>query len=431
MKFDPPKNINYAAQVVRVPRLVELEGLDNLVGVPILGHQALTQKGKAEGDLVIAFTAETALSEQFARENNLFREPERNKDQNEKGYLEKNLRIRAIKLRGHRSDALLMPLSSVEFTGIDWLKLEEGDVFDTLNGHEICKKYEVAQRQGQSRAKTKVEKAFKRVDKKLFPEHLETSQYWREKHLLRPAREVVITQKLHGTSIRVGRVPCLRQKGRLERFINRWLPTAEHTYDAVYGSRKVIKDVNNPNQQHFYETDGEDLWTQYGKTIADLVPEGFLVYAELIGWTPTGEAIQKGYTYHLPQGQAELYVYRVATINAQGTLADLSWDGVKEFCRDRGLKWTPELMRTRILGLDEVVEMFMDKRFVDEHGRDEWDDVYIEDPVPLSDKKSVDEGICLRQEGMTPLILKAKSGLFLQYESKNNDAGEADIESAA
>ena len=75
------------------------------------------------------------------------------------------------------------------------------------------------------------------------------------------------------------------------------------------------------------------------------IPEGYIVYGELVGWTPDGTALQKNYTYHLPVGQAELYVYRVAHINSQGVLSDLSWDGVKAFCQARGLKWTPELAR--------------------------------------------------------------------------------------
>lgn len=222
-----PISKNYCAQVIRVPRVVTLPGLDNLVGIPVLGHQALTSLGKSEGDLALALTAETQLSDEYAAFNNLYRSAELNREKTEKGYLEANRRIRAIKLRGHRSDALLMPLSSVEFAiGSDWLKLEEGDVFDTLNGHEICKKYEIPIKKNPRSATSKIVKAFKRVDKKLFPAHLETDQYHRCMHLLKPDQDVVITQKLHGTSLRVGRVPVLRQLPRFERALI-WLRLAE------------------------------------------------------------------------------------------------------------------------------------------------------------------------------------------------------------
>lgn len=423
MTFDAPKNNNYAAQVVKVPATVDLKGLDNLVGVPILGHQSLTQRDGVEvGVLKVAFTAETQLSEAYASQNNLFRESELNKDNTESGYLEKNRRIRAIKLKGHRSDALLMPLESLAFTGIDPSTLREGDTFDTINGHLICQKYELPIKGNPNTPANKVAAAFKRVDSKMLPEHISTDNYWRNKHLLVDSREAVVTQKLHGTSIRVGRVPCRRKKGRVEKFLNRWFPTADFEHDWVPGSRKVIKDINNPNQNHYY---GTDIWTEYGAKIADLLPEGYIVYGELIGWTSDGAPIQKGYTYDLPKGEAELYVYRVATINAQGTLADLSWDGVREFCTARGLKWAPELMRTDTDNLIHDVDALMDQRYADH------EETYIEAPVRLSDKKTVDEGVCIRQEGIVPTILKAKAPAFLLHETKLLDAEEIDLESAA
>ncbi len=454
MKLTAPKNNNYAAVVVRVNTIVELEGLDNLVGVPVLGHQALTQRdGTKVGDLKVVFTAETQLSEDYCAINNLYRDETLNKDPTEKGYLEKNRRVRALKLRGHVSNALLMPLDSLAFAfpdGRGWdvpPTFKEGDTFDTIEGHEICRKYEIPVRRSGSHGKAKIEKAFKRVDRKLFPEHLETDAYWRSKKHLKPGRQVIITQKLHGTSLRVGNVPCAREKGVFERLFNKLFKTPDYNYDVVFGSRKVIKDVNNPNQQHFYDN---DIWTEYGKTIASVIPEGYIAYGELIGWAKgsDGEAIpiQRNYTYNLPKGQAELYVYRVAIVNSQGTLADLSWDGVKEFCAERGLKWVPELLRLEVLqrhpddndwdddapydDIDDFLDRVMDSRFA-EGMANAWDDFgWAEDPVPLSDPKTVDEGVCFRQDGVVPLILKAKSAVFLEHETKLLDKGVVDIESA-
>lgn len=429
MKLDAPKNANYAAVVVSVPAIVELAGLDNLVGVPVLGHQALTTKGIQPGDLRVALTAETQLSEEYACQNNLYRDTTLNADPSETGYLERNRRVRAIKLRGHVSNALLMPLSSLAYAGINPADLCEGDTFDTINGHEVCRKYEVPVKQN-PRAKSKVERAWKRVEEKLFPEHLETDQYWRNKHLLQPGREVVVTQKLHGTSWRGGRVPVQRALRWWERCLRRVGVTIPlYEYDVVFGSRKVIKDPNNPRQNHYYK---DDIWTEYGKKIADLIPEGFIIYGELVGWASSGPdavPLQKNYTYHLPTGEAELFVYRVSHVNTQGHLSDLSWDGVKEFCRARGLKWTPEVARIAYghyheTSLDEVIDSLLDIRFADGGG---WNETLL----PLSDKKTVDEGVCLRQEGLVPLVLKAKSPKFLEHETKLLDKGEVDMESAA
>lgn len=441
MKLDAPKNKNYAAQVVRVPATLELKGLDNLVGVPVLGCQALTQRTTKEGDLRIAFTVETQLSVDYAHYNNLFRDAERNEDPNETGYLENHRRIKAMKLRGHKSSALLMPLESVAWTGINPSELQEGDTFDTLNGHEICRKYELPVKHTHGAKASKVQRAFKRVDAKVFPEHLDTDNFFRSAHLLEAGREVIVTQKLHGTSIRVGNVPVLRQKKWLERFINRWVKTPDYEFDVVYGSRKVIKDVNNPNQNHYYQS---DIWTDYGKKIAALIPEGFIVYGELIGWTSDGAPLQKGYTYDVPRGEAHLYVYRVAHINSQGHLSDLSWDGVKQFCQVRGLKWTPEMDRVSFGGADpeypsieeltQYITQAMDMRYADHYDKTVAGTAVaalIDRPISLSDKKSVDEGVCLRQDGLVPTILKAKSPKFFEYETKLLDSGEVDTESAA
>lgn len=424
MKLEHPKNVNYAATIVSVNTIVDLPGLDNLVGVPVLGCTALTTRGVKHGGLRVAFTAETQLSEEYAAWNNLNRDAELNKDPNERGYLDKNRRIRAIKMRGHVSSALLMPLSSLSFTGIDTKTLTVGDTFDTLNGYAICNKYEIPVKRGSTPARTKVEKAFKRVTTKVFPEHLDTDQYGRSKHLLNRENDCIVTQKLHGTSWRGGHVPVLREL-RWRDKIAKWFGVAvpEYDHDVVFGSRKVIKDPNNPRQDHYYEN---DIWTEYGKNIAELIPEGFLVYGELVGWTGDGTPLQKNYTYSLPQGEAELFVYRVASINRNGVMADLSWDGVKEFCSARGLKWVPELTRVTVGGLEDMVSGLLDIKLTDvDHS------LFTDAPLSLSHDKTVDEGVCIRQEGLTPLILKAKSPIFLEHETKLLDRGEADMESIA
>lgn len=430
MKFDAPLNANYAAVVVRVHTITDLSGLDNLVGVPALGHQALTQKGILPGELRVAFTAETQLSEEFCYWNNLFRHAEANRNPEESGYLEDNRRVRALKLRGHVSNALLMPLSSLSYTGIMPHQLNEGDTFDTINGHEVCRKYELP-RKPQSEPRARVEKVT-RVEEKLFPQHLETDQYGRNKHLLDPNREVVFTQKLHGTSWRGGNIPVRRKKKLPERLLNRFFKTPDYEYAVVFGSRKVIKDPSNPNQNHYYD---DDIWTEYGKKVADLIPEGYVVYGELVGWTSDGKPLQKNYTYDQPVNECKLYVYRVSFINGQGLQADLSWDGVKEFCRVRGLSWVPELFRWSgdafdvwdIEDLDLQVNELMDARYIDIHQYTRA----VDEPLSLSDKKSVDEGVCLRQEGMVPKILKAKSPKFLEHETRLLDKDELDMESAA
>ena len=196
-----------------------------------------------------------------------------------------------------------------------------------------------------------------------------------------------------------------------------------HSYESVAGSRRVIKGKSDNN--HFYSS---DIWSEYAKRVEGIIPDGYVVYGELVGWVDETTPTQKNYTYDLPPGQMEFYVYRVATVNHHGVIGDLSWAGVKDFCASAGLKHVPEFHHgiehypfadndDAVIGV--VQDGYLDKNFAKER---------FEGAVPLSDPKSVDEGVCVRIEGQVPRIFKAKSPKFLEHETKQLDTGEASID---
>lgn len=421
MKLEKPENENYAAVVVQIDNLVPLvadsgfkKDCDNVLGAPLLGYQAIVSKETKQGDIGILFVAETQLSEDYIKNNNLSRKPELNKDGSKVGYIEQNRRIRAIKFRGHTSNALFMPLSSLKYTKAKVDKLEVGDTFDKINDQEVCKKY-VVPRKLNTRLEKNKDKEFKRVDQKFLPEHYDSDQYFRNKDAIPQDREVIITQKIHGTSIRIGNTIVKRKLSLYEKAAKRLgLKIQETEFDYVYGSRKAIKDINNPRSQHFYET---DIWTEKGKEFNDLVPENFILYGELIGWAGENTPIQKNYTYKIAPGQSELYVYRVAIVTNQGQLVDLSWDQLKEFCSDRGIKYVPELWRGKHSELDP--EEWTDKKYFEEG---------FSQAIELDDSSPCDEGVCVRVDGLAPYILKIKSPIFYEHETKAIDQGVVDIE---
>lgn len=416
MKLHPPENDNYAATVVALKDIVPLEGCDNVVGTPIFGFQAIVGKDSKPGDLGIVFPAESQLSEEYARKNNLYRHQELNKDQSAKGYLEDNRRVKAMKFRGHRSDCLFMPLTSLSYvSGLDINDLEPGMTFDRLGDHEICQKYVVRRNRRESQLEKNKDKEFKRVDKKFLPEHYDSDHYYKNSDVIPPSKTIYVTQKLHGTSIRIGNTIVARRLNLADRLGQLLKARIQKTeYDYVFGSRRSIKDVNNPYQNHFY---GADLWSEEGKKLVGSIPEGYILYGELIGWDPSGNALQKNYTYQVPEKTCDLYIYRVAHVNPQGIVCDLSWDQVQEFCRDRGLRTVPELWRGQ--HKDFVAEDYMDKRF--------REDGYI-NAVPLAKESPVDEGVCIRVDGIAPYILKAKGPEFYAHETKMLDEEALDIE---
>ena len=377
---------NYAAEVVEVRGLHTLPGLDNLVGIHINGYQALVSKDTSVGDKLLVFPAECQISEDFARAHNLMRD--------QGGYLEANRRVRAIKLRGHVSNALALAMSDLPAVGT---------VFDTIDGVQIVRKYEIPVKVG--RTPTAQPRKERRVDERMFPQHVDTENYWRNAHKIPDGGYVTVTQKLHGTSWRATNAAVKRKLSWLER-LARWvgIKVTETEYVPLFGSRKVIKDPTNPDQNHYYDT---DLWTEYGMTVADRLPKDVVVYGELVGWAGDGP-IQQNYTYDVPKGQVAMYVYRVTTTTTDGHHYDLPWHAVETFCEERGFKTVPVLWAG--LHKDFVVDEFVDKVFWPQYAN----------AVPLSKDSPVDEGVVVRYNNE---FYKAKGPIFFGHETALLDKG--------
>lgn len=400
---------NYAAKVVEVKHLVVLDGLDNLLGLPVDGFTALVPKSTSIGDILVVFPAESQIQDWFLNCNNLYRHAELNADPTAlPGYIEDNRRVRAIKLRGNVSSALAMPGAVVGAGPAD-----VGTLFDTVDGVLLLKKYELPTKPNSGKGNQAPKEREVEV---VFPVHYDTANYWRNVENLDPNDFVTVTQKLHGTSVRFGRVPATRKLTWKDRLAKRFgVKVVQHTYEFVVGSRKVTKTIGdkpNADANHWYASG--DIWTKSVEHLADSIPEGVIVFGELIGWTADGAPIQKGYTYHVPRGEVRLYIYRVATVNSAGQQFDLSWEGVKHFCWERGLVTVPELW-SGFHG-DFNVDDYIDVRYADYPV--EWSAA-----LPLSDKGTVDEGVVVRREGVVPYALKAKSPIFLGFETKMLDEG--------
>lgn len=422
MKLLEPENSDYAAYVVKLPAPKTLEGLDNLVGLQVLGDQALVAKDTDYGDLALVFTKGTQLSQEFAYENNLHRHSDRNKNQDETGYLEDNRHIRSMQLRGHRSSALVMRLSALSYIKkLDLSQFNEGDKFDRIGDHEICQKF-ISKKTRAQQTMEKNKKVFSRVDEKFMPEHYKTDSFFKNAHIIPENADVTVTQKLHGTSIRVGHTIVARKLKLADKLAKRMgVKVHDKEYDMIYASRRAIKDKNNPGAQHFYES---DVWALNGSKLDGLLPQGYLVYGELVGWTPEGGNLQARYTYNVPHGLADLYVYRIAVMNPEGVVVDLTYDQIVEFCRDRGIKVVPLLWRGKYKDFDwkEWVDRFEEKTLHKYHEEGHAN------AIPLSKDSMCDEGVVIRAEGLAPYTLKCKSETFDEFDNKNMAEGVLDME---
>lgn len=396
-------NPNYVAQVVEVTELVKLEGLDNLRAFSTGGFQALVSKDTPIGTRVAVFPAGSRLSDAFASKRNLFRNSEKNADPTCVGYLEDQARVKAIRLRGHRSDALALTVPAGTPIGM----------FDTIDGDLVVWKYEPPVARS---VKTPKADVWKRVESKFLPEHYDTLNYFRYGDQIPQDVWVTVSQKLHGTSVRLGHVPVRRKPTWFERTLQRFGVHVTGTeYDYVAGSRKVIKDPLNQNQNHYYSY---DMWTEALLEVKDLIPKNIVLYGELTGWTKDGSPIQKDYTYTAAPNSADLYIYRVSVVTEDAQQYDLPWKQMVAFCEARGLKTVPLLWEG--LHFDFEPERWLDTRYWPEYPQ----------AVRLSKEGTVDEGVVIRADlEHGPVALKAKSPVFLRHESTLLDEGTPDMES--
>lgn len=203
--MNKPKNENYAAVVVQIKTLVPLTGCDFVQAAIIMGNQIIVSKEVKIGDIGLFFPVETALSNEYLKANNLYRKPELNNDPTQKGYFEENRRIRCVKFRGHKSEGLFMPLSSVLFITYKDGKVDPiltlGETFDELNGVPICEKYVVKTNRIPGQPGSKKDRTTKYESKLVenqFRFHEDTAQLYRNIHRINPEDLISITYKLHG-----------------------------------------------------------------------------------------------------------------------------------------------------------------------------------------------------------------------------------------
>lgn len=411
MKYEIRGNPNYAAKVIRIRQLQTLEGLDNLRGVPVDGYLALVSKNTPPDSLMVMFPAEAQLSEEFAAEHNLHRDTTLNADPSvTTGYLEKHRRVKAIKLRGYVSSALLLPAWEDDMT--------EGLEFDTINGETISVKYEPPAKGNPNTPKTpKQDKLFGKVAYAL-PEHPDTAQFLREQHTIPGNTHIIVSQKCHGTSTAFGYVELEREQTWWQKLLHR---PAQTYWAWAVRSRRVIKTVSGIDKEssdHWYET---DLWSTVAEPYKALIPNGWVIYGEIYGYVPKSSTpIQKGYTYDAKPGEAKFVAYRVVNHGI-----DLGDAAAREWCAERGIAFVPKLWEGR---KDQFVpEVWTDQRFAETYEAQKAGgvlDYYLEPPIALAKESPVDEGVVVLCEGLVPKRYKVKGPEFYAFESKVLDTAE-------
>ena len=383
----------YNAYVTRIKNLRKHSNADRLQCGECFGNTVIVDLKTRPGELGVYFPVDGQVGVEYATKNDLLRRKDENGNQTG-GYLDPEKRnIKALKLRGEKSDGLFMPLSSLEeFTDIS--KLQEGDTISVLNGVTICEKY--IPRGKRSAPVGNGNRTRKRHDSiaPLFMEHADTEQLAYNLSAFRPGDLIEITLKMHGTSQRTGYLPTLTGYKRtlLDKLLRRdGQPVYEWGY--VSGTRRVVLENFDGG---FY---GNNTFReQHSKVFEGKLHKGETVYYEVVGFTTDGTPImasadnkkvdklvgdkefskkygkQTVFSYGCDPNpipdipQSDLYVYRMTMTNEDGDVVEYPPDFMRYRCEQMGVKHVPLLWRGIINDLEmdtgemikEFAEMFYD-----------------------------------------------------------------------
>ena len=333
-----------------------------------------------EGQIGVYFETDLQLSMEFCEKNGLLAVYENGVNVSG-GYMDPAKRnVRAIKLRGEKSDGLFLPLTCLASTGVNIEDFKVGDQITTVNGHEICRKFipaRPAQRTAAGGAGKRVKRRAKRSIAPQFFEHKDTEQLQYNLDLFKPGDYIEITRKLHGTS---GRTAYVKTFQGMKRTFWDWLfrREGEATYDwgIVSGTRRTIMDTFEGG---FYGSN--EFRKQYHDFFDGKLLKGETVYYEIVGFTHDGGSImgqcsnkklndkefikQYGETTTFSYGcapsplyevithtdgsveqrvlkpQSRMFVYRMTMTNEDGEVVEYTPDQVRHRCMYMGAEFVP------------------------------------------------------------------------------------------
>jgi hypothetical protein len=364
----------YTAYVTKLKNIRNHPNADRLNLAECFGNTVVVSKDYDAETLYLYFPTDGQLSEEYATINNLVRKKD-DAGNNIGGYLDPDKRnIRAIKLRGEKSDGLVMPLESVAYTGANISEFQEGIVIHMLNGHEICCKYVPRCNPGRYSGNGNRTRKKRVPVAPLFAEHADTEQLAYNLSAFRPGDQIEITLKMHGTSQRTGYLPTLkRYKKNLLDYILRREGTPIYDWGYVTGTRRTVLE----NYEGGYYGDNE-FREQHSKVFEGKLHKGETVYYEVCAFTTNGTPImssgkvpkeaqsQYGETMVFSYGceptgkkvlygrdeigvfsieeeapQSAMYVYRMTLTTEEGYTIDYTPDYMRYRCEQMGVNAVP------------------------------------------------------------------------------------------
>lgn len=468
----------YCGYITRLKNVRKHSNADRLLLADCFGNTVIVGLEYQEGQLGVYFPIDGQLSVEFCAANDLVRR----KDENGNpagGYLDPEKRnIKAMKLRGEKSDGLFLPLTALaNFTTISDLK--EGDTITVLNGVEICKKYIPKRKEGSWHGGGSKGHKTKANFAPTFAQHVDTEQLAYHLNDFRAGDVVELTLKMHGTSGRTGYLPLIREKKQKwwQKLLKKH-PGTYTEYGYVTGTRRVVLDDKHDGGYY----DDNSFRLRMAEKFEGKLHKGETVYYEIVGFvnedTPIMASVKNSkikdkeftkqygeetvFSYGCdPNGEweetscapddfyvdgpvaatteiipprCEVYVYRMTMSNDEGDVVEMSPEQMRLRCDQMGVKYVPVFEQFIIpdMGMD-VNKDGTDDIFAISPGEYVLRKVeqYFDGPDPIG-KTHIREGVVARIVNRPTICLyKAKNFNFKILEGIIKDEANApDMEEA-
>lgn len=346
----------YKAYITHVTNIRPAENADRLNACEVFGNTTIIDKTITEDTLILYLPSDGQISVEFGEKNNLFRRKDENGN-NVGGFVDPDKRnIAAIRLRGNRSDGLVLPISCLNYCfshGDASIEFHAGDVIDGLvNGHEIACKYVPIRCAYNGKTRSGSTKKVKADMAPLFAEHIETEQLPYNLNKFRAGDILDISLKCHGTSQRTAYLPT--EVGYERTFWDKIFKRngkriVEYRY--ICGTRRTVLGESN------ISWGSEDFRKTAHNSFINKLHKGETVYYEVIGYNgnmpimPSADNKKMNdkqfvatygnrteFSYGCDLGTNDFYVYRITLTLEDGYVLEYSPEQIKRRCEEMGVK---------------------------------------------------------------------------------------------
>lgn len=365
------------------------------------------------------FPAEAQLSEDFCKNNNLYRDSDRNKDKNKKGFFGNNRRVRAQPFLKVKSEGFFCGLDCFDYLSEE-IPQEVGSQFDEIGDSEICRKYISPQTARKLNAKESQKKKT-HIEVSNFSKHVDTEQFKYEIDKIEKGSLISIHSKKHGTSGRYCKIKTIRKpKNIFQKVLKKVGLFNQERYEYLVGSRNVIL---YPDQYADGFHGSEQFRFDILEELKPYLTDDMIIYVEIVGYV-NGSPIMGNhsiemlkdrkmtkkygksitYSYGCKEHEFKFHIYRISISNDDIQI-DFSDRQCRKWCSDRGFEYARSVCKPFIYdgnaeALRELVEELTERP-----------ECLCED---YTDPRHISEGVVLRieNEKLIPMFQKSKSYNF-------------------